>query len=139
MKIKKIFIFLIAVVISVTYVLWTDGSLNPNKKEINDYVYLEKLSDNTFSLTCKFGSGPKKVGSMVDSVIVTPKYGTVFYGMGINGSKKQWYYIDASKPGFNKVHGGWNDLEFRKDEVELLVGKQFLDSVHTAYNTWNNN
>lgn len=132
---KTIIPILIFVVIALIYIFWNNGALNPNKSEISDDVYLVKDNHKNFSIYCEI-RGQKLIASSVDSIILTPRYGTMIYGIGRNKINKEWYYIDASST--KNIHGGWTDSTFRNESI-VTIGRNFLNSVKTPNEIWNNN
>lgn len=136
MKSKTIFRIIIPIIISGILILWSNGALNPNKTRISDDVYLEHNSDEDYTIYCRIGGKQKIIATSVDSIILTPKYGTMIFGIGKKKKVKQWHYIDASSS--KNIYGGWNDSIFRNESI-VTIGREFLNSVNTSKEIWDKN
>ena len=117
------------------YILWDNGTLNPNKIKISDDVYLVQDNSKSFLIYCEL-RGQKLIARSVDSIILTPRYGTMLYGIEKGKDIPKWYYIDASSS--KKIYGGWTDSIFRNEQI-ITIGHQYLNSVKTPNEIWNNN
>jgi hypothetical protein len=58
----------------------------------------------------------------------------MLYGIGEQKTSKEWHYIDASPT--KNIYGGWNDSIFRNESI-VTIGRDFLNSVKTPNEIWN--
>lgn len=122
--------FSVIIIISTVFVLWQDGTLDPNKKKIAKGLYIKKNENNTF--TALYGNKQRLVAYNVDSIIISNRYGTMVHGIGEDETIKFWYYVNTS----NDLFGGWNDSIFREEGI-LSIGRKYLDSVQISQDIWN--
>lgn len=121
----------------VLYVNWGNGTLDPNKTEINDEVYLVK-EDASYSIYCpQNGKGfqrntyTKHVAYDVDSIIISWKYGTLFHGRKPSNKDYAWFYIDVSHT--KNIYDGYTSVE---EATASTMGSAYIDSIQTAEETW---
>jgi len=141
MKGKYIISAVVIIAITVIYVLWKNGAIDPNKTKINDDVYLVK-EKGSYSIYCEQkAQGLKRTYSVneviatnVDSVIVSYKYGTLFHGYNNESDQFEWFYIDVSA--VKNVHEGFASVI---DATSSTMGEVYLDSILTADEMWNKN
>ena len=118
--------------------LWSNGTINPNKTKINEDVYLVK-ENKSFSIYCvQTGVGyysrrgyQELVASKVDSIIISYKYGTAFHGLNNLNNKFEWFYINVSR--VKNISNGFKNAQ----EVTVIIGESYLDSIMSADETWN--
>ena len=141
MKGKYIISAVVIIAIAVIYVLWKNGTIDPNKTKINDDVYLVK-EKGAFSIYCEQKiRGLKQtydvneiIATNVDSIIVSYKYGTLFHGYNNSSDKFEWFYIDVSP--VKNIHEGFTSVI---DATSSTMGEVYLDSIMTTDEMWNKN
>ena len=140
MKWTKIITAVFIISLVVIYVLFSDGTLDPNKTEINEDVYLVK-EHGYYSVYCdqcakrfRSGTSDKRIATGIDSMIVSNKYGTIFHGYNNSTKKMEWFYIDVSP--VKNVHHDFKDI---RDATLSTMGQIYLDSIMTADEIWTKN
>jgi len=128
-KSKRLLSILIAPIVVVIYLL-SNTELNSNILRINNWSLVKK--DNSFEA---YHSNNVLIAKNIDSIIVTPRYGSMIYGSK-TGNEKLWYYIDVSSS--INVYGGYSDKDFRDNQI-VTIGRAFLDSVKTPQEIWARN
>ena len=68
------------------------------------YVYLVKNASGKYSVYCNVARKQVIIATSIDSIILTPRYGTILYGNRKNKKIKQWHYIDVSSS--KNIYGG---------------------------------
>jgi hypothetical protein len=89
---KTIISILFFVTFIIIFVSWNNGALDSKKFKISDDVFLVQNNPEDYSIYCN----KELIASSVDSIILTPRYGTMLYGIGEQKTSKEWHYIDAS-------------------------------------------
>ncbi len=79
-RILNILPFVSVIPISIVFVLWQDGTIDPNKKRVSNGVYLLKNENKSF--TALYGRNQNLIAFEVDSLIISKKFGTMIYGIG---------------------------------------------------------
>jgi hypothetical protein len=136
MKIKRIITIGISLTLGLIYILWNNGTINPNKTKVNEDVYLirEKAGFSVKYRTKEFSKQTDKtIAKSVDSLIISYKFGTMVHGFGNSDKVRSWYYIDTSHG--KNVYGGFSNSEFRNKEIET-IGRTYLDSIFSAQEIW---
>ena len=128
-------VFLTSIVL--IYILFSDGTIDPNKTRINEAVYLVR-ENAYYSIYCeqsgngiKSGTYLKLIATKLDSIIVSHKYGTLFHGYNHSTGKMEWFYIDMSP--VKNVHTGFTNIQ---DATSSTMGEIYLDSVLTPGKVW---
>lgn len=137
MKRNKILLLISVITITLLAIRnWKNSDLNPNILEVNGF-FIKK--ENT-KYSAYYIKNPRSwfneelIAKNIDSIIETEEYGEMIHGEDDNG-KKKWFYIDRSDP--TNVYGGFDDEDFRKDEIETIGGKKYLDSIVSINQFWN--
>lgn len=134
MKTKYLISILTFLAILILYIFWTKGTIDPNKREINNEVFLAK-KENSFSIYClqprlRYGNYNKLIATSVDSIIVSYKYGTLFRGINSN-NHAEWFYIDTSP--VKNIHSGFANI---KEATSSTMGEHYIDSIISAEKVW---
>ncbi len=138
MKGTKIIIVAAAIAIATIYVLWKEGSFDPNKTRINEGVYLVR-ENGAYSIYCvkrtrgliRYYDEQKLIACDIDSIVISDRYGTVFHGRSNSTNNFEWFYIDVSD--VKNVHEGFENF---KDATSSTIGESYIDSVMTPDETW---